>query len=137
MFFLQKVSNNTKCNIIFYMNIALIIIMISIVYYTLYDTTDEPFVNSISYLSDINNNIDNDITQSLNLGKCSRKCCPPYWSNNEIKDNNINDQDIGKTIYTSNLFCSNGNGDKGCICLTDKNVDLLSNRGIIRSTNNK
>lgn len=132
MFVLEKVSNNSKCNIIFYMNIALIIIMISIIYYTFYNTTNETFINNISQLSDINNN-DDDITQSLNLGKCSRKCCPPYWSNNEIIDKNVNDQDIGKTIYTSNLFCSNGNGDKGCICLTDKNIDLLSNRGIIRS----
>jgi len=133
MFELVKV-NNTKCNIIFYMNLTLVIIMLIIILNIFFNTSNETF-NNINNQSDISNNNDNEITKSLNLGKCSRKCCPPYWSNNDIKDNNINDQDIGNIIYTSNLFCSNGNGDKGCICLTNNTVDILSNRGIIRSNN--
>ena len=83
--------------------------------------------NELERFSNLND--DNNLSNSLNLGLCSKKCCPPYWSNEKIIDKRVNDNDIGKTMFTSNLFCSNGDGNKGCICLTEKSVNLLSNRG--------
>ena len=88
--------------------------------------------NNESFEEFANINEDNNIVDALNLGLCSKKCCPPYWSNDKIIDKRINDDEIGKSIYTSNLFCSNGDGNKGCICLTNKSVDILSNRGFTK-----
>jgi hypothetical protein len=126
MFELYKITNNNdNCNIFSYLNLFLIIIIISIIIISIiqYNPNIEKFAN-------ITNS--NDLQDNLNLGLCSRKCCPPYWSNDKIIDNRIKDEDIGKSIYTSNLFCSNGDGNKGCICLTDKSVNILSNRGFIK-----
>jgi len=126
MFELYKITNNNdNCNIFSYLNLFLIIIIISIIIISIiqYNPNIEKFAN-------ITNS--NDLQDNLNLGLCSRKCCPPYWSNEKIIDNRIKDEDIGKSIYTSNLFCSNGDGNKGCICLTDKSVNILSNRGFIK-----
>jgi len=132
MFTLEKIINNKTCNIFFFINLFLIIIIISIIIFSFNEYNNESFnINNFTeQFANIND--DNNISDALNLGICSTKCCPPYWSNNKIIDKRIKDDDIGKSIYTSNLFCSNGDGNKGCICLTNKSVDILSNRGFTK-----
>lgn len=133
MFSLEKITNNnpfnknSTCNIIFLLNLFLLIIIISVLIYCF--NIEYNNIHELEKFANLNE--DDNLSNSLNLGLCSRKCCPPYWSNDKIIDNRINDNDIGKTIYTSNLFCSNGDGNKGCICLTNNSVNLLSNRGFI------
>ena len=133
MFSLEKVLNNvpinnkSSCNIFTVLNILLIVIIITIFIFC-YSSDYENF-DELEHFSNIND--DDGLINALDLGLCSKKCCPPYWSNEKIVDNRIKDEDIGKKIYTSNLFCSNGDGNKGCICLKDNVVDLLSNRGFV------
>lgn len=49
---------------------------------------------------------------------CSKKCCSTTWrSPVEIKDNRINDKDIGTKYTSSNINCNDGIRDTGCICV--------------------
>lgn len=132
MFSLEKVKNTNKCNIFFIINLFLVIIILSIVIFSICNIYTESFNNNSFNENFANINDTDNIKNSLDLGLCSRKCCPPYWSNDKIIDNRIKDEEIGKSIYTSNLFCSNGDGNKGCICLTDNSVNILSNRGFTK-----
>jgi len=128
MFYLEKIINNipvnkSNCHIIFYLNILIILLIIFFILYSFKIFNQENFSNIDE---------DNDLNDALNLGICSRKCCPPYWSNEKIIDKRVKDEDINKKIFTSNLFCSNGDGNKGCICLTKNSINLLSNRGFVK-----
>jgi len=91
----------------------------------------------------INNNISNVINENFsnltndkilpNLGICSKKCCPNYYQSKSLPivvDDRIKDSDIGTKYVTSNMSCSDGVKDKGCVCINknmeNNNYDFLN-----------
>jgi hypothetical protein len=77
--------------------------------------------NNIFEVSPINLQESNNIIPKLGL--CSKKCCPNYYKPQlpDIIDNRINSNDIGTKYITSNISCSDGVRDIGCVCI-DKDI---------------
>ena len=71
------------------------------------------------------------------LGICSKNCCPDYW-NNKMIDNRIKPGDIGQKYITSDMACSDGVRDIGCVCLKNtkqynpKNYNPYDSRKIVQ-----
>jgi hypothetical protein len=49
---------------------------------------------------------------------CSKKCCFTGWNSSvQIEDENVSDADLMNKFSTSNLNCSNGIDNVGCVCI--------------------
>ncbi len=65
----------------------------------------------------------------LSNAKCSQSCCSQQWPvpfKLKYDSNTCNSQE---EYRPSNLTCNNNYEDSGCLCITDKQFDYLSNRG--------
>ena len=91
-----------------WINIIISLFIFNLIYYVLFTIEIENF-------SDINDK--NKILSSI--GICSKKCCPDYYKN-DIIDNRIKDDDIGKKYLTTSFSCNDGVRNSGCVCLNTK-----------------
>ena len=85
----------------------------------------------ITQINDVN--ILDDYKIIPQLGKCSTQFCPNYSYNSLPIDNNFKLGENNEKYHTSNLMCSDGVHDRGCVCLTNKSFDLLANRGQLKN----
>ena len=78
------------------------------------------------------NNVNTELIK-IDTEKCSRNCCGlAQWPvPSEMLDNSISPDEL-KNYIPSNFSCNFGsNSGSGCVCLTQKNNDYLTNRGNI------
>lgn len=86
-----------------------------------------------NFYAKYNGNNDNIGLVKMDTEKCSRDCCGlTQWPvPSEMLNNSIPPDEL-KNYLPSNFSCNFGNNTgSGCVCLTQKASDVLTNRGII------
>ena len=87
--------------------------------------------NSKEQIDNFTNLMLNDNIRKLDQNICSTQCCKhtqwpvPFNTNDPNADPNLFKDYIG-----TNLSCNNGPTGGGCLCVTKKDYEYLSNRGI-------
>ena len=77
----------------------------------------------MSLLEETMISVNSEELKQIDKNSCSLNCCKhTQWSVPHIKNNN------DKTHIGSNLMCNRGDGG-GCVCITNKDSNYLSNRG--------
>ena len=77
-----------------------------------------------------------DQTKSYTLGVCSKNCCSTQWKTpvDVTERSKVKSSDVGpgKKYLTSNMTCSNGVIDTGCVCISDETKKMFNNRGFVK-----
>ena len=88
-----------------------------------YDASQKTIEHSLSINE---SSLCNDNILKLDTNTCSKSCCKfTQWKLPDELEQNINKNNY---IVPTNFSCNFGNGS-GCVCMTKKNFNYLSNRG--------
>ena len=65
----------------------------------------------------------------LNYSLCSKSCCSPQYPTPFPMDKDVVMEKLKGSFVPNSYKCNNGWQDSGCVCMTGKQRDFLSERG--------